>query len=161
MQEFNKAGAEPCKRKKFGEGIIFGSSKEIGESMYNTLVTRDTTPQEGQGEDLRQLQIENHRSGVVANGGESGYIRDGHRLAFRPPSSIRTIDSRDFPMNHQVAQRHSQQQNIAVKFDENEADFHEEGTIALLNRKGYGSHLGFETPQKEMCVPSFQLRKTD
>ena len=55
MQEFNKAGAEPCKRKRFGEGIIFGNSKEIGESMYHTLVTRDTTPYEGQGEDLRLL----------------------------------------------------------------------------------------------------------
>ena len=53
MHEFNKAGAEPFKRARHGEGIIFGNSKEIGESMYHTLVTRDTTPQEGE-DQLRQ-----------------------------------------------------------------------------------------------------------
>jgi len=74
----------------------------------------------------------------MANGGDSGYNRDGHRPSFQPPSSIRTIDS---PINHQVANRHQQPQNIAVKFDENEADFHEEGTIALFNRKEYSSQL--------------------
>ena len=64
MHEFNKAGAEPFKRARHGEGIIFGNSKEIGESMYHTLVTRDTTPQEGE-DQLRQPQMENHKSGAL------------------------------------------------------------------------------------------------
>ena len=45
MPEFNKAAAEvPIKRKRPDAGIIYERGKEIGESMYQTLVTRDTTP---------------------------------------------------------------------------------------------------------------------
>ena len=32
--------------------------------MYHTLVTRDTTPQEGENQ-LRQPQMENHKSGAL------------------------------------------------------------------------------------------------
>ena len=44
MPEFDKADV-PNKRKRMDEGFILGhSSKEIGESMYQSLITRDTTP---------------------------------------------------------------------------------------------------------------------
>jgi len=78
MHEFNKAGAEPFKRARHSEGIIFSNAKEIGESMYHTLVTRDTTPQEGD-DYLKQLQLENLRGGVV--------VQDGAKSPFQPSSA--------------------------------------------------------------------------
>lgn len=50
MHEFNKAGADiyPSKRQRLDGCIMLdGEAKEIGESMYKTLVTRDNTPSGG------------------------------------------------------------------------------------------------------------------
>ena len=54
--------------------------------MYNTLVTKDSTPE---GEDhIKMLQIENHRSGVMmevsgdtplSSGNQSGFSREAFR----------------------------------------------------------------------------------
>ena len=45
MHEFNKAGIEvPNKRKRTEDVYVFEGANEKGESMYQTLVTRDTTP---------------------------------------------------------------------------------------------------------------------
>lgn len=49
MHEFNKtvtsSNEAPHKRRRVEGGMIFESGKEHGESMYQTLVTRDGTPQ--------------------------------------------------------------------------------------------------------------------
>jgi len=49
MHEFNRASAEaPSKRKRTDSGIIFENGKDIGESMYQSLVNRPSQMLSGQ-----------------------------------------------------------------------------------------------------------------
>jgi len=61
MSEFNKAVVEQgaaSKRKRLDGGIIFENAKEIGESMYHTLVTRDATPLTATGQQGYPKEVE-------------------------------------------------------------------------------------------------------
>ena len=71
VREFNQAGQEaPNKRQRTGEGIIFENGKEIGESMYQSLVTttdatafahRSNSGAGHSGSDLKGSQMDRQR----------------------------------------------------------------------------------------------------